>query len=239
MDKTYTIYKHLGATPLEALERLRAQENIPADMPMTYAGRLDPAAEGKLIILVGDECKKKDEYTGLDKTYLAEILIGVSTDSYDLLGLPTDVSAKEISLKEIETYLESQLGMHVQTYPPYSSKTVDGKQLHAYTNEGAEVDLPTHEVTLHSYDDVSVEEISREDILVRVGDVASRVSGDFRQEKIVTAWAHLDMPEKLQLVLVELKVSSGFYVRQFAEDLGKALGTQACLYSLVRTEIGK
>ena len=89
MKNRYVIWKKWGETPLEALERLRVHLGIAKDIPMTYAGRLDPAVEGLLVILVGDECKKKDNYTKLRKTYSAEILIGVATDSYDLLGIPS------------------------------------------------------------------------------------------------------------------------------------------------------
>ncbi len=61
-------YKELGETPLECLERMRIKHNIGQNTPMTYAGRLDPMADGLLIVLVGEECKKKDTYLGLNKT---------------------------------------------------------------------------------------------------------------------------------------------------------------------------
>jgi len=239
LKKTYTIYKYLGETPLEALERLRTEENIPTDVPMTYAGRLDPAAEGKLLILVGEECKKKEEYTALSKTYMAEILIGVSTDSFDLLGIPTrkiEITAIEEKVKE---YLDAHVGKYMQTYPPYSSKTVDGEQLHVYAREGKDVELPAHEVELFEYSDLSLDTVLSEDLLVRVGEIAAAVTGDFRQQEILEVWAAIDMPEKLPLVAVTVTVSSGFYIRQLAEDLGKELDTGACLYSLVRTEVGE
>lgn len=249
MKNSYTIWKNLGETPLEALERLRAGEGIAADVPMTYAGRLDPAAEGLLPILVGEECKNKQAYSGQAKTYMAEILLGVSTDSYDLLGLPTQGAVATLMTDEddvrpgiaekIEQYLASKIGTHSQQYPPYSSKTVDGKQLHTHAREGNDVELPEHEVTLHSYEDLSVEPISSEDILVRAGELVTLVKGDFRQDAILQAWADLKLPEKLPLLVVTIKVGSGFYVRQLAEDIGKALGTKACLYSLIRTEIGE
>ncbi len=237
----------MGETPLEALERLRAQEGIAADVPMTYAGRLDPAAEGLLPVLVGEECKNKESYSGKSKTYLAEILLGVSTDSYDLLGLPVQGSVAGLltdegdilagTVEKIEHYLHSHLGTHSQQYPPYSSKTIEGKQLYVHTREGNAVELPTHEVTMHAWGDISVDLVSSEDILVRVGELVSLVKGDFRQDAILQSWGDLKLPEKLPLLVVAVTVGSGFYVRQLAEDIGKALGVKACLYSLIRTEI--
>ena len=245
MKEKYIVYKNLGETPLEALERLRESEKIPADVSMTYAGRLDPAAEGLLMILTGEECKKKEQYSGLEKTYVAEILFGVATDSYDLLGIPSkDKRAKSkeqkgIQIQEIQNFLDEHIGVQLQKYPPYSSKTVDGTQLHTHARAGTDVKLPDHEVNLISYDDVSLEEVSREDLLMRVGEIVASVKGDFRQAEITRSWAELDLPEKLQLLLVTLRVGSGFYIRQLAQDLGEELGTGACLYSLVRTEIGE
>ena len=104
IKEKYIIWKNLGETPLEALTRLREEVSIPSDVPMTYAGRLDPAAEGFLIVLTGEECKKKETYSSLTKTYMAEILVDVSTDSYDLLGIPNfDGEAKNI-LKNCHLY---------------------------------------------------------------------------------------------------------------------------------------
>ena len=239
IKEKYIIWKNLGETPLEALTRLREEVSIPSDVPMTYAGRLDPAAEGFLIVLTGEECKKKETYSSLTKTYMAEILVDVSTDSYDLLGIPNfDGEAKNI-LKKAGEYLDEHIGMQMQKYPPYSSKTVDGTQLHQHARAGNDVELPEHEVNLLSYEDLSIEEVLTEDVLVRVGELTSAVTGDFRQSEIVEAWANIRLPEKLALLSITLNVGSGFYIRQLAEDLGKYLGTGACLCSLVRTQIGE
>ncbi len=238
MQSVYYIQKKLGETPLEALTRLRKDENISNYTPMTYAGRLDPAAEGLLIILTGEECKNKEKYSALSKTYQAEILFGVLTDTHDLLGLcvfpdlirnPGSLSSNtnldSMSEHGMTQYLESHLGKQLQKYPRYSSKHLDTGIL-----------PPPHEVELISYKNIEMRERSREEILERVEKITGLATGGFRQEEIKKSWQ--DLPEgKYQTVSVELTVSSGFYIRQFAEDLGKALGTGACLYSLVRTKI--
>ena len=227
MKDKYIIWKNLGETPLEALTRLSEELSISKDIPLTYAGRLDPAAEGFLIILAGEECKKKSEYTNLTKTYMAEILVGVSTDSFDLLGIPTLGQEGKNILKKVQEYLDEHLGKHMQEYPKYSSPKIAGSK------------LSHHEVELISYEDLSVEEILSEDVLVRVGEITASVTGDFRQAEIAQSWSGIVLPEKMQLISVTLTVGSGFYVRQLAQDMGNALGTGACLYSLIRTQIGE
>lgn len=254
MKNIYCIHKLWGETPLEALERLREEQGIAADVPMTYAGRLDPAAEGLLIVLTGEECKNKDQYSGLDKTYKAEILLGVSTDTLDLLGKPvvepSERLAKSVTLEglqidqalvgDVQVYLDSLVGTFTQTYPAYSSKTVDGVQLHTHARAGTEVELPTHTVKLYGYKNVAVRIIDREDVAEKVNLLLEKTRGDFRQEEISAAWASAEdsLPEELFVVSLELSVGTGFYVRQLAADLGRALGTSACLYKLVRTKVG-
>ena len=78
--------KAVGQTPLQCMETWRATEGIDPSIPLTYAGRLDPMASGKLLVLVGEECKKKDQYLALDKTYEFAVLLGIGSDTHDVLG---------------------------------------------------------------------------------------------------------------------------------------------------------
>ena len=90
------IYKPIGQTPLEAIELLRKSDPSLADVRMAYAGRLDPMADGLLVVLVGDECKNRTKYELLDKTYNFTMLLGLSTDTYDILGRITSNQLDEI-----------------------------------------------------------------------------------------------------------------------------------------------
>lgn len=73
------LWKEVGETPFAALSKWRKENPKYQDTPACYAGRLDPMAKGKLLILLGNECKKKDHYTGLDKEYEREVLFDVGT----------------------------------------------------------------------------------------------------------------------------------------------------------------
>ena len=117
----YYVDKRLGETPLEALHRLRKEEGLSEDVPLTYAGRLDPAAEGVLLVLSGEDCKHKDDFLSLPKTYEVEVLLGIETDTHDLLGIPK-VAMKDIPIEE---YLQTHIGVFEQPYPAFSSKPVD------------------------------------------------------------------------------------------------------------------
>ena len=86
MQKYAVVEKAVGETPLQALERFRALHGELDQIPMAYAGRLDPMASGKLLILIGEECKQQERYHALDKEYEFEVLFGIGSDTGDVLG---------------------------------------------------------------------------------------------------------------------------------------------------------
>ncbi|MES2213631.1 MAG: hypothetical protein V4473_02220 [Patescibacteria group bacterium] len=93
----HVLYKKLGETPLECIERFRNKNPELQGVSITYAGRLDPMAEGLLIVLSGDAVHEKEKYLGMSKTYFCEVLWGVETDTLDVLGL----LARENSLSSL------------------------------------------------------------------------------------------------------------------------------------------
>ena len=75
-------YKPIGETPLENLKKIKEEKKI--TNKCCYAGRLDPMAHGLMIYLVDKECKKINNYLGLDKTYKFKRHFGINTDTYDI-----------------------------------------------------------------------------------------------------------------------------------------------------------
>lgn len=241
MNSVLVIYKKKGETPLQALSRLRKEKPELEKETLSYAGRLDPLAEGLMLILIGDTNKEREKYLGLDKTYIVEILFGISTDTHDLLGLITEIKKIAIDKEKFNETAKTFLGKFSQKYPTFSSKTVGGVQLHELSRKGEVVEIPEHEVSLCEVKDVSIMKITGEDVLKNALFSVDLVSGDFRQEEIKNKWnASLSGQNfEFDLFRMELMVSSGFYVRQFASDLGKKLGVPALAYSIKRTRVGE
>ena len=77
------IDKPKGPTSFDMVSRLRRKLGI---RKIGHAGTLDPLASGLLILGVGKGTKKLADLIKLPKTYEAEILLGVSTDTGDLEG---------------------------------------------------------------------------------------------------------------------------------------------------------
>jgi len=150
LKKVILINKKEGETPLQSLEYFRSKNKEYKNLPMTYAGRLDPMAYGLLLVLAGEETKNKEKYLSLDKEYEFSILFGFSTDTYDILGKVIDnknFNISEIGLrKNIIQVLPKFLGNRIQKYPIYSSKTVKGKPLFFYARAGEKVEIPEKEI---------------------------------------------------------------------------------------------
>jgi tRNA pseudouridine55 synthase len=240
MGSVLTIYKKKGETPLQALSRLRKEKPELEKETLSYAGRLDPLAEGLMLVLIGDANKEREKYLGLDKTYVAEILFGVSTDTHDLLGLVNEIKEASIDENKFSEVANTFLGKFSQKYPAFSSKTVGGVQLHELSRSGEVVDIPEHEVFLNKFTVISQRKITAKDVLKNALFSVDLVSGDFRQEEIKNKWKSSLKNKNIEFGLfeVELQVSSGFYVRQFANDLGEKLGVPALAYSIKRTMVG-
>ena len=243
LDEVLLHRKELGETPLEALKRARKEHGILEEVPMTYAGRLDPMAEGLLLFLAGEAVHDKEKYTALDKTYTFTILFGFSTDTHDLLGRVDDTADGIFNTPVFEKTLETFIGKQEQAYPAYSSKTIDGKPLFEWAREGRlhEITIPSHSIEIKALEPVSVEKISatklNEEIKKRIG----KLKGDFRQEETIALWdAYIEnaMDTEFTLATCNVACTSGTYVRALVADIGIKLQTPTTTFSIIRTNIG-
>lgn len=214
---------------------------------MSYAGRLDPMAEGVLLVLAGEENKKRNDYLNLDKEYNFDVLFGFATDTYDVLGLLADAvtraSHRAINPTLLLEYIAQMQGTHTQKYPPYSSKPLDGVPLFvkARKDELSGFELPDHEITIHEMTLTGTRRITEEALLANIKQDISRVRGDFRQKNILDVWDdHLRILYGLSFDIASLtvKCSSGTYVRAIAQELGEKMGIPALAYKIVRTKVG-
>ena len=243
MEKVLNLYKPRGQTPLEILQAFQAANPEYGKEKMTYAGRLDPMAEGVLLALVGEETKNREAYTDLSKEYVFEFILGLSTDTYDLLGLVKDVQDEKASSSIIKEYIEKQKGRFIQKYPPFSSKVVGGKSLFSLAKAGRlkEKDLPSHEVEIIESEYLGKRVLSKDELLEFIENTVLYVKGDFRQKQILVDWNNrLDKSERNEYIVHKARVfvSSGFYVRQFVFDIGKMFNTGAVTFSILRAKVG-
>lgn len=115
-----------------------------------HTGTLDPIATGVLVCVTGKYTKLVDLITSLNKEYIAEIKLGIKTDTLDIMGNAIEEkNIYEYSKKEIIDVLNSFRGTYKQTVPKYSAVSIGGKRLYEYARNNEEVKLPKRDVTIN------------------------------------------------------------------------------------------
>jgi len=242
--KVLNLYKPIGFTPKEAIDLFKNKNPEYKKIKMGYAGRLDPMAEGVLIVLTGDKNKEFSHHLSIDKEYLAEILFGFETDSADLLGLPIKESQLKIEKEKLEKTINSLLGEQNMPIPVYSAYRIKGKPFFwwARQNRLAEIPKPKKRIFINKIALKNLNYVTAKQINQRIKRRISLVKGDFRQKEIKNAWEKIlqtKQQQKYVLAKIHIHCSSGTYIRSLATLLGKKLNTCATLYGLKRTRVGK
>jgi len=244
MEKVLNLFKRIGETPLERLDRFRLENPEYKDAKLSYAGRLDPMAEGVLFVMVGEENKNRKKYLNLTKEYYFEVLFGFATDTYDILGLITEQKPySDIDKTMLLRATAGYKGKQKQLYPAYSSKPVKGKALFEWAREAGldDVDIPEKEIEIFNIQCEKITSIGKDDVWRDIERRIAKVKGDFRQRDIGKSWmeALLGSPMR-EYVIASFKVSctSGTYVRSLANGIGQDLGTPSLAWSIVRQKVG-
>ena len=250
MDKVLKVYKKVGQTPLDCIDNLKKERTELGLLPITYAGRLDPLAEGVLLLLVGEECKRKDEYLNLPKVYEVEVLFGFTTDTYDILGKLTSSEDNRFKMSRgdgggsqcqtisnrsssdlvllIEKFLPEFIGKIKQSYPPYSSRPVNGKPLFMWAREGKldEIEIPTHSVFIENIEIAGNREILGKELLEEIKEklfkqTIEQLKQTFEQtdlEKLQTLYFDFDTTD------INIELNSDSFSGIFNKNLGRVSG---------------
>ena len=115
-----------------------------------HAGTLDPMATGVLVVCIGSSTKLVEILTGHDKDYLAEITLGLLTDTLDTTGNVIKSEDVYFTKDEIIDALNKMNGEYNQEVPIYSAVRINGKKLYEYARDNEEVVLPSRMVSVKS-----------------------------------------------------------------------------------------
>lgn len=140
------INKPQGLTSFSLIRSLRKLTGI---KKIGHAGTLDPFATGVMVILVGRSYTRlSDKLLLQDKEYLANVSLGVSTDTYDCDGKVVARSKKVPSLEEVQMALTKFQGEIEQIPPMYSAKKIGGKKLYELARSGITIERTPAKVQL-------------------------------------------------------------------------------------------
>ena len=144
MNGILLVDKPVGISSQNAISVIKRALNI---NKIGHAGTLDPLASGVLVVLLNDATKLSDYLLEKEKTYLAEITIGKTTDTLDSEGEVT--AEKEVDvLLDVDSALESMIGKYLQTPPMYSAIKKNGKKLYELAREGQVIEREKREVEI-------------------------------------------------------------------------------------------
>lgn len=241
MDLPLLIDKPLGATPLKALELLRRVNAIPDSVKLAYAGRLDPMASGLIPVLSGVQLQHQEDYWHLPKRYESTVLIGIRTDSHDVLGMPERISMETPNAERITAVVRGLVGKMYLPVPVFSSYRHEGKPLFAWAREegdGPPV-VPVKRMSIAQIDVHGTEAIGADALHSILKQRIPLVEGDFRQQDTLDAWAQLlRSGGQWTTVSLDIRCGSGTYVRSLAHEIGRRLGGAAMVLDLRRTQVG-
>src|SRR5512133_306140 len=207
----HLVHKAVGQSSFDVIRgfKRRAFEAGQKKLALGHGGTLDPFADGLLLVMAGQATRLIELMHPLPKTYVAEVVWGLETDTCDLHGKPvSEASAAHLTPDALDAALAPFLGWTDQVPPATSAKKIDGEAAYKKAHRGEEVVMKPCRV-----------------FLLSARWIAHDLPHDLTQGQ----------PHRSTL---ELTCRGGFYVRSLARDLGRALGCGAHLTALRRTAIG-
>mgnify|MGYP000037785762 FL=1 len=115
-----------------------------------HAGTLDPLATGILLVCIGRATKLVDSLQAEEKEYVADVMLGATTPSYDLEHeIDQTYPWEHITREALAGALESLTGERLQTPPVYSAKKIDGTRAYELARAGEEVAVRQAMITIY------------------------------------------------------------------------------------------
>ena len=153
--KTVVVDKPFGWTSFDIVNKIRwnlKQKLGVKNIKVGHAGTLDPLATGLLILCIGKDTKKIDQYMPGLKTYTGTILLGKTTPSYDLeTEFNESFSTEHILPKMLDQARMELTGIIQQKPPVFSAKQIDGKRAYDLARAGKEIEMKTVQVEITEF----------------------------------------------------------------------------------------
>lgn len=156
------VNKEAGFTSHDVVAKMRG---ICGQRKIGHTGTLDPQATGVLPVCLGSATKLCDLLSDKKKEYVAELLLGVKTDTQDTTGQVLEERKVETSEEEILRICAGFLGEQEQVPPMYSALKVNGKKLYELAREGKVVERKARPITIY---ELEVQEIALPVVRLRV-----------------------------------------------------------------------
>jgi tRNA pseudouridine55 synthase len=148
VDGILNINKPVGMTSFDVVARVK---RLTRERHAGHAGTLDPDASGVLPVCLGQATRVIDYLFAGSKRYLAQLELGVATDSFDSAGRITATKdASAVTREEIESALARFRGPIWQIPPMFSAVKYHGQPLYRLARAGIEVERKSRQIHIYS-----------------------------------------------------------------------------------------
>ena len=149
------VNKHKGVTSHDIVFKIR---NLYGTKKVGHTGTLDPLATGVLPVLVGRSAKAAEYLLSENKKYVAEIKLGIATDTEDITGKILEKCDTLPTKNEFFEACKRFVGKINQVPPMYSALKVDGKKLLDLARQGIEIERKPREIIVFSIEPSVIDE---------------------------------------------------------------------------------
>lgn len=205
MDGIVNVLKPPGMSSHQVVNFMRRLLGI---RKVGHTGTLDPGASGVLPLLVGNATRLSNYLMEHEKTYVAELTLGLSTTTQDAAGdtveLNTDFS---ITPKQLAEVLASFQGTIQQIPPMASAVRVGGRRLYELERQGISIPREPREINIYALN-------------------------------IMRIWHEGETLGFGTRILLRVVCSKGTYIRTLCHDIGEKLGVGAHMSFLSRVSSG-
>lgn len=140
------INKEPGWTSHDVVARVR---RITGERKVGHTGTLDPAATGVLPVCLGAATKVIEYLQDEGKTYYAEVVLGIATDTDDLEGqIVAEAPVPDLTDADLDRALESFRGEIAQVPPMYAAIKVGGRKLYEIARAGETIERAPRRVRI-------------------------------------------------------------------------------------------
>jgi len=155
LDGVLVLHKPGGPTSTDCLNRIK--RNL-GQKKIGHAGTLDPMATGVLVVLLGQGTKLANYLSDDRKTYRGSLILGRTTDTYDVQGVVTSEAPWDhLDPEAVRAAIMDWLGTMSQEVPPVSAAKHQGKPLYALHRAGKEVPVKVKDVTIFDVQIISMD----------------------------------------------------------------------------------
>ena len=144
------VLKPPGMTSSDVVVRVRRR--LGRGARVGHAGTLDPEAAGVLPLMVGKAARLFDYMVDKEKTYVAQLVPGLATDTQDVHGCVTAQSQQRLTREALERVLPQFIGEIAQIPPMFSALKRGGQKLCDLAREGVELEIEPRPVQVFAID---------------------------------------------------------------------------------------